>query len=109
MPMTSSDYIGVVIQEIKSCLKGTNETDEVKFYSNKTLKQWLSTLQAALASQDSRCGERVDGKDDCGNCSHKFSCKWSPFGRPLCACEHWECCYSNKCKPTPPSAGKGDG
>ena len=35
-------------------------------------------------------------RDDCGNCSHKFSCKFSPFGKPLLACEHWECCYSNE-------------
>jgi hypothetical protein len=47
MGMTSLDYIRVVIQEIESCLKGTNETDEVKFYSNRTLKQWLSALNAA--------------------------------------------------------------
>ena len=37
----------------------------------------------------------MQSPDDCGNCSHKFSCKWSPFGKPMVGCEHWQCCYSD--------------
>lgn len=49
MSMEAKDFIQVTLDEVTSCLKGTNEIDDVKFYGNRTLKTWQNQLIRALS------------------------------------------------------------